>query len=217
MEAEGLEALSRHLAAKIGLIKRLLQLRGLGRREMLAEVGMEVAVLHGLLGRMEEEVNQRRQLAAALQEMRKRAEKEKWEAERLQLVKKAAKEAPLVNDAPLISDEEFESVPGYMRGRLTLAQTNAALRALHAAAASKYRLLRHPPKSLPASSRSLCHRFREEETKETQGLTFVVEADLKEFTQLKVDRTFHRIVGVLRHCRRLREVRGARLVRYVLP
>lgn len=34
---------------------------------MLAEVGLEVAVLHGLLGRMEEEVNQRRQLAAALQ------------------------------------------------------------------------------------------------------------------------------------------------------
>lgn len=34
MEAEGLEALSRHLAAKIGLIKRLLQLRGLGRRAL---------------------------------------------------------------------------------------------------------------------------------------------------------------------------------------
>lgn len=48
------------------------------------------------------------------------------------------------------------------------------------------------------------------------GEFFVVEADIKEFTQLKVDKRFHRILNILRHCQRVREVRGARLVRYVI-
>ncbi|XP_031470542.1 spindle and kinetochore-associated protein 1-like, partial [Phasianus colchicus] len=108
------------------------------------------------------------------------------------------------------------SSSSYMRGRLTLAQINASLQILHAAAASKYKILHQNPKSMTSSIRSLYHRFREEETKETKGEIFVVEADLKEFTQVKMDRRFHAVLNVLRHCQRLREVRGARLVRYVL-
>uniref|UniRef100_A0A803XKK1 SKA complex subunit 1 n=2 Tax=Meleagris gallopavo TaxID=9103 RepID=A0A803XKK1_MELGA len=103
-----------------------------------------------------------------------------------------------------------------MRGRLTLAQINTTLQALHAAAASKYKILHQNPKSMPTAVCSLYHRFQEEETKETKGEIFVVEADLKEFTQLKMDKRFHTILNVLRHCQRVREVRGGRLVRYVL-
>lgn len=48
------------------------------------------------------------------------------------------------------------------------------------------------------------------------GEFFIVEADIKEFTQLKVDKRFHSILNILRHCQRVREVRGSRLIRYVI-
>ena len=43
-----------------------------------------------------------------------------------------------------------------------------------------------------------------------------MEADIKEFTALKVDKRFHVILNILRHCRRLSEVRGGGLTRYVI-
>lgn len=48
------------------------------------------------------------------------------------------------------------------------------------------------------------------------GLFFIVEADIKAFTQLKLDKRFYSILNILRHCQRLREVRGSGLVRYII-
>uniref|UniRef100_A0A803YNA4 Uncharacterized protein n=1 Tax=Meleagris gallopavo TaxID=9103 RepID=A0A803YNA4_MELGA len=63
-----LEDLCCHINAKIGCVKKLLQLRAIGRepslKEVLRNVGQEMAELHGLLDRMEGELNQQRQLAA---------------------------------------------------------------------------------------------------------------------------------------------------------
>uniref|UniRef100_A0A4W5PB49 SKA complex subunit 1 n=1 Tax=Hucho hucho TaxID=62062 RepID=A0A4W5PB49_9TELE len=48
------------------------------------------------------------------------------------------------------------------------------------------------------------------------GVFFIVEADIKEFTRMKVDKRFQGILSMLRHCQRLREQRGGGITRYVL-
>lgn len=48
------------------------------------------------------------------------------------------------------------------------------------------------------------------------GQYFVVEEDIREFTQMKVDKRFQGILNMLRHCQRLRELRGGGFIRYML-
>ncbi|NXW50838.1 SKA1 protein, partial [Nyctiprogne leucopyga] len=130
--------------------------------------------------------------------------------------KKPTKEPIPIKEISLITAEEFESVPTYMKGRLTYEQINAVVKDINKAVVGKYKILHQPLKSMNAAVRNLYHRFLEEETKETKGEFFIVEADLKQFTELKVDKRFHGILSILRHCRRMREVRGSRLVRYII-
>ncbi|XP_014816280.1 PREDICTED: spindle and kinetochore-associated protein 1 [Calidris pugnax] len=133
-----------------------------------------------------------------------------------QCAKKPTKEARIIKEAPLITAEEFESVPAYMKGRLTYEQINAVVQEINKAVVGKYKILHQPLKSMNGAVRNLYHRYLEEETKDTKGQFFIVEADIKEFTQLKMDKRFHSILNILRHCQRVREIRGSRLVRYVI-
>ncbi|NXY58394.1 SKA1 protein, partial [Callaeas wilsoni] len=130
--------------------------------------------------------------------------------------KKPAKEKKVIKEAALITTEEFESVPAYMKGRITYDQINAVVQQLNKAVVDKYKILYQPLKSMSAPARNLYHRFMEEETKDTRGLFFIVEADIKEFTPLKLDKRFHSILNILRHCQRVREVRSSGLIRYVI-
>uniref|UniRef100_A0A6J0V3E1 SKA complex subunit 1 n=2 Tax=Pogona vitticeps TaxID=103695 RepID=A0A6J0V3E1_9SAUR len=131
-------------------------------------------------------------------------------------VKKQAKEAKRIKEAAFITSEEFESVPAYMRGRLTYNQVNAVIQEINKAVVSKYKIMRQPTKSMSSAVRNLYFRFQEEENKNTKGEFFIVEADIEEFTQLKADKRFHAILTILRHCQRVREIRGSRLVRYAI-
>ncbi|XP_054843136.1 spindle and kinetochore-associated protein 1 isoform X2 [Eublepharis macularius] len=121
-----------------------------------------------------------------------------------------------VKEAPFITVEEFESVPAYMRGRLSYNQVNAVIQEINKAVASKYKIMRQSAKTMSSAVRNLYFRFQEEETKDTKGEFFIVEADIEEFTQLKADKRFHSILTILRHCQRVREIRGSRLVRYAI-
>ncbi|NWT78762.1 SKA1 protein, partial [Lanius ludovicianus] len=141
---------------------------------------------------------------------------EQTKAVQPQCAKKPAKETKLIKQAALITMEEFESVPAYMKGRLTYDQINAVVLEMNKAVAAKYKILYQPLKSMSVPVRNLYDRFMEEETKDTRGLFFIVEADIKEFTQLKLDKRFHSILNILRHCQRVREVRSSGLVRYVI-
>ncbi|XP_015274568.1 PREDICTED: spindle and kinetochore-associated protein 1-like, partial [Gekko japonicus] len=130
--------------------------------------------------------------------------------------KKPGKEVKPVKEIPFVTVEEFESVPAYMRGRLSYNQVNAVIQEINKAVASKYKIMRQPTKSMSSTVRNLYFRFQEEETKDTKGEFFIVEADIEEFTQLKADKRFHGILTILRHCQRVREIRGSRLVRYAV-
>ncbi|XP_041044888.1 spindle and kinetochore-associated protein 1 [Carcharodon carcharias] len=130
--------------------------------------------------------------------------------------KNSAKNKHFVREIEYLLMEEFNSVPGYMKGRMTYDQINAVIKELNATVKAKYKILNQPMKSMSNPIRNQYHAFKEQETKETKGQYFFVEADIKDFTHLKVDKKFHVILNILRHCHRLREVRGSHLVRYVL-
>ncbi|NWV30703.1 SKA1 protein, partial [Grantiella picta] len=130
--------------------------------------------------------------------------------------KKPVKETKLIKEAALITTEEFESVPAYMKGRLTYDQINAVVQEINKAVVGKYKIMYQPLKSMSVPVRNLYHRFMEEETKGTRGVFFIVEADIKKFTRLKLDKRFHSIINILRHCQRVREVRDSGLTRYII-
>ncbi|NXG20994.1 SKA1 protein, partial [Grallaria varia] len=133
-----------------------------------------------------------------------------------EFAKKPAKEKKVIKEIALITAEEFAVLPMYLKGRLTYDQINAVVQEINKAVVSKYKIMHQPLKSMSFAVRNLYQRFMDEETKDTKGEFFVVEADIKEFTVLKVDKRFHSILSILRHCHRVREVRGSRLVRYVV-
>ncbi|XP_006837554.1 PREDICTED: spindle and kinetochore-associated protein 1 isoform X1 [Chrysochloris asiatica] len=131
-------------------------------------------------------------------------------------VNKPPKGQTNIKEIAFITSDEFSGVPAYMKSRLTYCQINDVIKEINKAVASKYKIVHQPKKSMSSVVRNLYHRFIEEETKDTKGHYFVVEADIKEFTALKIDKRFHVILNILRHCKRLSEVRGGRLTRYVI-
>ncbi|KAM4618363.1 SKA complex subunit 1 [Polymixia lowei] len=128
--------------------------------------------------------------------------------------KKTSKSA--VRQMEVVTMPEFDSIPLYMKGRVTYEQLNTAVQSINTAVTGKYKILHQSAKNLNNHSRKLHQRFKDEETKDTKGQFFVVETDIREFTQTKVDKRFQGILNMLRHCQRLRELRGGGLTRYVL-
>lgn len=131
-------------------------------------------------------------------------------------VKKPLKEQRIIKEMPFITTDEFSGVPAYMKSRLTYSQINDVIKEINKAVVSKYKIIYQPKASMSSINRNLYQRFINEETKNTKGHYFIVEADIKEFTTLKADKRFHVILNILRHCRRLSEVRGGGLTRYVI-
>ncbi|KAK5867948.1 hypothetical protein PBY51_012400 [Eleginops maclovinus] len=115
----------------------------------------------------------------------------------------------------VITMPEFESIPQYMRGRVSYDQLNAALQSINTAVTAKYKIF-HQLKTFNNNTRKLYQRFKEQQTKETKGHYFVVEEDIREFAQIKVDKRFQGILNMLRHCHRIRELRGGGHIRYML-
>ncbi|NXV00045.1 SKA1 protein, partial [Cettia cetti] len=86
--------------------------------------------------------------------------------------KKPAKETKVIKEAALITTEEFQSLPTYLKGRITYDQINTVVQQLNKAVVDKYKIIYQPLKSMSAPARNLYHRFMEEETKDTKGKFF---------------------------------------------
>ncbi|CAJ1057082.1 spindle and kinetochore-associated protein 1 [Xyrichtys novacula] len=131
-----------------------------------------------------------------------------------QPVKKSSRS--FIREMDFITVAEFDGIPQYMRGGVSYDQLNAAVQSINTAVTAKYKILHQSVKTLNNQSRKLQQRFKEQDTKDTKGQFFVVEEDIRDFTQVKVDKRFQKIFIMLRHCGRLREVRGGGLTRYML-
>lgn len=59
----------------------------------------------------------------------------------------------------------------YMKGRVTYDQLNAAVQSINTAVTAKYKILYQPVKTLNNMSRLLQQRFKDQETKDTKGIT----------------------------------------------
>lgn len=112
--------------------------------------------------------------------------------------------------------EEFEEIPKYIKGRISYEQVNNAIDEIHKAITAKYKIMRLPRSAMGEPVMKKYKAFKEAETPETEGEFFFIDDDLKTYTQLKMDSTGRAILTMLRHCGRLGEVRGKKLLRYVL-
>ncbi|CAO2594417.1 Spindle and kinetochore-associated protein 1 [Lemmus lemmus] len=137
-------------------------------------------------------------------------------AEEPVLAKKPPKEQRVIKEMQFVTTDEFSGVPAYMKSRLTYCQINDVIKEINKAVVSKYKIIHQPKASMTSVKRNYYQRFINEETKDTKGRYFFVEADLKDFTNLKTDKRLYAILNILRHCQRLSEVRGGGLTRYVL-
>ncbi|CAH2296678.1 spindle and kinetochore-associated 1 [Pelobates cultripes] len=121
-----------------------------------------------------------------------------------------------IKEMELLTVQEFANVPAYMKNRLPYEHINSLIEDINKAVVGKYKIFYQPLKSLNNVARKQLCRFKEEETKDTKGQFFVVDQDIREFTQVKVDKRFHSMLSILRHCHRIREIRSKGLVRYVV-
>jgi hypothetical protein len=139
-------------------------------------------------------------------------------------VLKTATTAPTSTPRPTIeivrvSPSEFDAVPKYLKGRLTLDKLTAWTDLLERVLLEKYSTMSANPARLSGEARTRYYEWRDQETEECRGQPFVTEADLRGLCGGKgprLDPTGRSIVAILRHCGRIREVRSAGLVRLVL-
>ncbi|XP_024894312.1 spindle and kinetochore-associated protein 1 [Pteropus alecto] len=245
MASSDLEQICSHINEKIGNIKKTLSLRNCGQepalKTILNKIGDEIIVVNELLNKLELEIQYQEQTNHSLKELYKSLEEDYKDVEHLKEnipphlpqvtvtqtfvnVSDLDSEEPVKVEEPVCTKKPAKEqkinhvlIYRYMKLRLTHCQINDVIKEINKAVLSKYKILHQPKKSAMSSvARNLYHRFIDEETKDTKGHYFVVEADIKEFTALKVDKRFHVILNILRHCRRLSEVRGGGLTRYVI-
>lgn len=112
--------------------------------------------------------------------------------------------------------EEFEQIPKYIKGRTSYDQVNNAIDEIHKVITAKYKILRLPRSAMGEPVMKKYKAFKEAEIPDIEGEYFFIDDDLKTYSQMKMDSTGRTILTMLRHCGRLREVRGKKLLRYVL-
>lgn len=241
-----LEDISHHIHDRISSIQRMLDLSVVDLpQNKIKKLGQELFVLERLLEDFEKCVGQQKEQLKHLKELDRLFQKDLEDAQHLQdnipahmPRRKGPANEPVINQneaadaqsVPLdnvkktktiremefITMPEFESIPQYMRGRVSYDQLNAAVQSINTTVTAKYKILHQSVKTLNNHARKLHQRFKDQETKDTKGQYFVVEDDIREFTQMKVDKRFQGILNMLRHCQRLRELRGGGLTRYML-
>lgn len=111
---------------------------------------------------------------------------------------------------------EFKDVPKYMKGRMTYDNINASVEGFNAAMETKYRLLKRPRSGLNDRDRKQYQKYKEQETKDTKGVFFVTEDDLRKHGSLKMDSSARAALTILRHCGRMKEIRGGGTTRYAV-
>ena len=116
---------------------------------------------------------------------------------------------------PYVRVEEFDSVPPYLRGRITRDHINSCIDAIHETLTQKYKILAMPRAGMGESTMKKYKAFKEVETADTKNLHFFIEEDLKLFTQFKLDPAGRGAIAILRHLNRLKEHRSGGVVRFI--
>ena len=119
-----------------------------------------------------------------------------------------ANASPLAPQIMEVSEEEFVKVPGYLRGRATLARVNDAVVDINAGAATKAKLCGTKMSKLNDANQSKVWAWRDAErsTEELSGgRGFVFESDLRGGV-IKAGASGRELLIILRHLGRLKEI-----------
>lgn len=115
-----------------------------------------------------------------------------------------------------IMQDEFTSVPKYMKGRISYEQLNSMVEVINETIRKKYLLMTKPKNQIGEKKMKTYMKYKEQETKDTKGYYFFTTEDLIKFCSIKNDGSVRNRLTMLRHCNRLKEIRGGGLTRYAL-
>jgi len=121
-----------------------------------------------------------------------------------------------------LSDAEFEAVPRYLRGRLTLARLSTFVADFNALLVDKYTLLQRTSAArLPPEQRQryVAWKSAEQDDSSARGRPFLTEADLRHHATdrpFRFDQTARNMLIVLRQAGRIKELRSPGVIRYVV-
>ncbi|CAG2175968.1 unnamed protein product [Oppiella nova] len=117
-----------------------------------------------------------------------------------------------------ITTEEFASIPHYMLGRLTYEVINRAIADFNRTIATKYKIINNYSTKYCDEDLRKYAAYKEQENSETDGQYFCTINDLKDLSDLKLDITIRKAIICLRHCKRVKEIRGnpPKLIRYAI-
>ncbi|XP_041361455.1 spindle and kinetochore-associated protein 1-like [Gigantopelta aegis] len=130
--------------------------------------------------------------------------------------KKPATGKPLCPVIEYLRIDEFEDVPKYIKSRYTYNQVNTMVDGLNSSLKAKYKILRMKRSTLSDVNRKHFEEFKQQENKDTKGVYFVVEKDLKEFADMKLDAANRAMLTILRHTKRIREIRETGIIRFAV-
>lgn len=126
---------------------------------------------------------------------------------------------PSVPLIPPLTMDEYNETPKYMLGRITYASLNKTVQDINLTMAEKYRLMKKKQKDKTPQEIRLVQAFKKQENTESQGAHFILADDLKSLgvcTDGLNSRQFATHLPILRHHRRLREIRGGGFTRLAL-
>ncbi|XP_069689020.1 SKA complex subunit 1-like isoform X2 [Periplaneta americana] len=114
--------------------------------------------------------------------------------------------------------EEFDDIPKYMKGRLTYETVCNFIAAFNSTLQKKYQLFSRPRNTLKGRMLTQYDIYKKQENKETieKGIYFCTAEDLKSMGKLKFDKAEQNIMNILRHAKRMREIRSTGIVRYAV-
>jgi len=124
--------------------------------------------------------------------------------------------APAVGQVSYITLAEFDTIPKYMKGRAQYKTVNAAVDELNTALTVKYSFLARPAAGLKPQDKAKQRALRSQDTKDTKGTHFVTSEELRDSVNLKSETGRKNLLTILRHCNKIREIRGpGNIVRYL--
>ncbi|XP_067014889.2 spindle and kinetochore-associated protein 1 [Anabrus simplex] len=112
-----------------------------------------------------------------------------------------------------LTDQEFEEIPFYLRGRLRLGDVNDFIDGYNQTLEKKYNIMKASRDKLKMADRQLYTIFRNQELRNVPGLVFCTEEDMKRFSNVKSGVYFKNMVAMLRHTQRIKEIRMEGIVR----
>ncbi|VDO93141.1 unnamed protein product [Soboliphyme baturini] len=115
-----------------------------------------------------------------------------------------------------VTEEEFVSIPKYLKGTCKHNAVNDIVKALNKALQKKYRLLALDRRKQSKKIRDLIRSYEEQETDECRGTVFCTDANLREQCESAQYARIRTAVSILRHLQKVREVRIKSSVNYIV-